>query len=186
MANNQKMKFKDFILSDNTKIRKTTINDIPQLREIFAFARQFMVKTGNPNQWVDGYPSDDQLMEDIESGDSYVVENNDKVVATFVLRGGIDPTYNKIYGGEWLNEEPYATIHRIASTGEIKGIMNIAITFALKQYENIRIDTHSDNKVMQQIAKKEGFRYCGIINCWNGTERLAYQYTKTATQESET
>ena len=60
------------------------------------------------------------------------------------------------------------------------------MTFALKQYENIRIDTHSDNKVMQQIAKKEGFRYCGIINCWNGTERLAYQYTKTATQESET
>ena len=186
MANKQKMELKDFILSDNTKIRKTTINDIPQLREIFAIARKFMVKTGNPNQCVDGYPSDEQLMEDIESGDSYLVEKNDKVVATFVLRGGIDPTYNKIYGGKWLNEEPYATIHRIASTGEINGIMNIAMTFALKQYENIRIDTHSDNKVMQQIAKKEGFRYCGIINCWNGTERLAYQYTKTATQESET
>lgn len=174
---------KDFTLSNDTIIRKTTLADISQLSEIFAIARQFMAATGNPNQWVDGYPSNEQLAEDIKSEDSYIVEKSHKVVATFVLRGGIDPTYNNIYGGKWLNDEPYATIHRIASTGEIKGIMSIAIQFALKQYNNIRIDTHSDNKVMQRIAQKEGFKYCGIIHCWNGTERLAYQYTKAKTSK---
>lgn len=37
--------------------------------------------------------------------------------------------------------------------------------------------THS-NHVMQRAILKEGFRYCGIIYCWSGEERLAYQYTK--------
>lgn len=169
---------KNNILSNDTIIRKTTIADIPKLREIFAIARQFMANTGNPSQWVDGYPSDEQLTQDIESGDSYVVEKNEKVVATFVLRGGIDPTYNIIYEGKWLNDKPYATIHRIASTGEIKGIMHIAMQFAQQQYDNIRIDTHRDNMVMQHLIEKEGFKYCGIIHCWSGDERVAFQFTK--------
>lgn len=169
---------KNYILSNDTIIRKTTIADIPQLREIFAIARQFMANTGNPSQWVDGYPSDEQLTQDIENGDSYVVEKDEKVVATFVLRGGIDPTYNIIYEGKWLNDKPYATIHRIASTGEIKGFMHIAMQFALQQYDNIRIDTHHDNMVMQHLIEKEGFKYCGIIHCWSGDERVAFQFTK--------
>lgn len=169
---------KNYILSNDTIIRKTTIADIPQLREIFDIARQFMANTGNPSQWVDGYPSDEQLTQDIENGDSYVVEKDEKVVATFVLRGGIDPTYNIIYEGKWLNDKPYATIHRIASTGEIKGIMHIAMQFALQKYDNIRIDTHHDNMVMQHLIEKEGFKYCGIIHCWSGDERVAFQFTK--------
>lgn len=99
-------------------------------------------------------------------------------MATFVLRGGIDPTYNIIYEGKWLNNKPYATIHRIASTGEIKGIMHIAMQFALQQYDNIRIDTHHDNMVMQHLIEKEGFKYCGIIHCLSGDERVAFQFTK--------
>ena len=169
---------KEYILSNDAIIRKTTIADIPKLREIFAIARQFMANTGNPSQWVDGYPSDEQLTQDIESGDSYVVEKNEKMVATFVLRGGIDPTYNIIYEGKWLNDKPYATIHRIASTGETKGIMHIAMQFVLQQYDNIRIDTHRDNMVMQHLIEKEGFKYCGIIHCWSGDERVAFQFTK--------
>lgn len=158
------------------EIRKTTLVDIPRLHEIFAIARRFMAETGNPNQWADDYPSEELLVADIQSGDSYVCVNDSRVVATFVLRGGIDPTYNNIYGGEWLNDNPYATIHRIASDGEIKGIFKYSLEFALQHYHSIRIDTHSDNRVMQNAIKKAGFKYCGIIHCWNGSERLAYQY----------
>lgn len=42
----------------------------------------------------------------------------------------------------------------------------------------IRLAILSDNLVMQRAVRKEGFRYCGIIYCWSGDERLAYQYTK--------
>lgn len=157
-------------------IRNATLDDIPRMREIFAIARRFMAATGNPNQWADTYPSLEQLQDDINSGDSYVCLEADRVVATFVLRGGDDPTYDVIYQGSWKNDNPYATIHRIASSGEVKGIFTHAMKFALLHYSTIRIDTHRDNKVMQKAILKAGFIYCGIIHCWNGDERLAYQY----------
>lgn len=156
-------------------IRKATLADIPEQMEIFAIARRFMKETGHPNQWADTYPSVAQLTDDIKSGDSYICMQNDKAVATFVLRGGTDSTYDVIYDGAWKNDNPYATIHRLASNGEVKGIFHIVIEYALKHYSTIRIDTHRDNKVMQHAVQKVGFEYCGIIHCWNGDERLAYQ-----------
>ena len=156
-------------------IRKATLEDIPRMQEIFAISRKFMAETGNPNQWADTYPSVELLKEDINSGDSYLCLNEGKMVATFVLRSGNDPTYDKIYEGAWKNENPYATIHRIASSGEVKGIFKTVIEYALQYYDTIRIDTHRDNKVMQNAIAKAGFEYCGIIHCWNGDERLAYQ-----------
>lgn len=157
-------------------IRKATLADIPQMMEIFSIARRFMSETGNPNQWAETYPSFEQLTNDIERGDSFVCLKEDKPVATFVLRGGEDPTYNIIYDGAWKNNNPYATIHRIASNGEVKGIFKTVMKYALLSYNTIRIDTHRDNMVMQRAINKEGFEYCGIIHCWNGDERLAYQY----------
>lgn len=165
--------------SDNIIVRKTELNDIEHLKDIFARARSFMEMTGNPDQWGGGYPSEELILDDITSGDSYVCVSEGRVVATFVLRGGDDPTYAQIYEGQWLlDSAPYATIHRIASSGEVKHIFHIALQFALTRYDNIRIDTHRANKVMQAAILKEGFRYCGVIRCWNGTERLAYQYIK--------
>lgn len=157
-------------------IRKSTEQDIPRLKEIFAIARRFMAETGNPHQWAATYPSHEQLLKDISSGNSYVCVKAGEIVATFVLRGGVDPTYDVIYDGVWPNSNPYATIHRIASSGEEKGIFRTAMEFALQQYGTIRIDTHRDNQVMQHVIRQAGFEYCGIIHCWNGDERLAYQY----------
>lgn len=166
-------------MEKHLEIRKTRKEDIPQLKKIFATARQFMASNDNPNQWASSYPSDEQLLNDINSGDSFVVISDSRqIVATFVLRAGIDPTYNIIYKGQWLNDAPYATIHRIASNGQVKGIFRLALLFALNRYDNIRIDTHHDNTVMRNAIMHNGFRYCGIIHCWNGDERLAYQYVK--------
>lgn len=157
-------------------IRKATVVDIPRMMEIFAIARRFMAETGNPNQWAESYPSVEQLTADIESGDSFVCLAEGRIVATFVLRGGNDPTYDKIYDGAWKNDRPYATIHRIASSGEVRGIFRMAMDFALRNYSTIRIDTHRDNRVMRSALEGFGFEYCGIIHCWNGDERLAFQY----------
>lgn len=166
------------MLRENLVVRKSVPEDIDRLKDIFAHARLFMESTGNPDQWGDGYPSEELILDDIRSGDSYVCVSEGRVVATFVLRGGEDPTYSQIYDGQWLDSAPYATIHRIASSGEVKRIFHIALQFALTLYDSIRIDTHRANKVMQAAILKEGFSYCGVIRCWNGTERLAYQYVK--------
>ncbi len=160
-------------------IRKSTKDEIPRLLEIFAMARKFMAETGNPHQWGSDYPDEALLLEDIMSGDSYVCIHDGRIVGTFVLRGGDDPTYEVIHDGAWLNDLPYGTIHRIAGSGEMKGILHSAMELAQQQHQTIRIDTHRDNKVMQNALKKEGFTYCGIIHCWNGSERLAYQYARS-------
>lgn len=165
-------------------IRRARLEEIPQMQEIFAAARRFMARSGNPHQWAADYPSDQQLQSDITSGDSYVMLHEGRIVATFLLRGGIDPTYHIIYDGAWINDQPYATIHRIASSGEVKGIFHRVMQFARQQYNNIRIDTHRDNAVMQGALRKEGFVYCGIIHCWNGSERLAYHYCTNHPSES--
>ena len=146
------------------------------MQKIFAFARRFMAATGNPDQWTDGYPSVEQLRDDIARGESYVCIEAGEIVATFVLREGRDPTYDVIYDGAWKNDNPYATIHRIASSGRIKGVFGAVMDFALSKIDTVRIDTHRDNRIMRHIVKKAGFQYCGIIHCWNGDERLAYQY----------
>ena len=166
-------------MEENLEIRKTRKEDIPQIKQIFATARQFMASNGNPDQWAPTYPCDEQLLNDINNGDSFVVFSDSRqIVATFVLHAGIAPTYNTIYEGQWLNDAPYATIHRIASNGEVKGIFRLALQFALNRYDNIRIDTHHDNIVMRNAIMQNGFSYCGIIHCWNGDERMAYQYVK--------
>ncbi len=158
------------------EIRRTTGADIASMQKIFAFARRFMAATGNPGQWTDGYPSVEQLRDDIARGESYVCIEAGEIVATFVLREGRDPTYDVIYDGAWKNDNPYATIHRIASSGRIKGVFGTVMDFALSKIDTVRIDTHRDNRIMRHIVEKAGFQYCGIIHCWNGDERLAYQY----------
>lgn len=76
-----------------------------------------------------------------------------ELVGTFCYIEGIDPTYLKIYEGEWLNDEPYAVIHRMASNGKQKGISTECLKWAFAHCDNIRIDTHRDNIVMQNLLK---------------------------------
>lgn len=166
------------VLRSGLSIRKSALDDIPEMLEIFAAARRFMAGTGNPNQWTEDYPGEELLKSDIASGDSHVILSEGRIVATFVLRPGNDPTYDIIHDGNWPDDLPYATIHRIASRGERKGMLHAAMQYALERYSAIRIDTHRDNTVMRNAIAREGFTYCGIIHCWNGTERLAYQFTK--------
>lgn len=157
-------------------IRKSVINDIPAMQMIFACAKKKMRKSGNMLQWTGGYPSDDILANDIARGFSYIVEQNGQIIATFVLAICEDPTYKKIYNGEWIDDnKPYGTIHRIASTDGVHGIMRDVLAWAFSQTNNIRIDTHRDNLPMQHLMDKHGFAYCGIIHLLNGDERLAYQ-----------
>ena len=167
------------VLRSGLSIRKSAPEDIPEMLEIFAAARRFMAGTGNPDQWSEDYPGEKLLKSGIASGDSHVILSEGRIVATFVLRPGNDPTYDIIHDGNWPNDLPYATIHRIASRGERKGMLHAAMQYALERYSAIRIDTHRDNTVMRNAIAKEGFTYCGIIHCWNGTERLAYQFTKS-------
>ena len=66
-------------------IRKSNREDLPAMMEIYARARDFMRESGNPGQWEDNYPPQDLLEKDIEYGNSYVVCDDNKIIATFAF-----------------------------------------------------------------------------------------------------
>lgn len=157
-------------------IRQTTLEDIPALMDIFCQARATMREDGNFAQWPDAsYPGEAAVRADLAKGNSYVVEDDGKVVGTFAFIPGVEPTYLKIYDGQWLDDTlPYATIHRLASTRDSRGVARSVFSWAFQRHNNIRIDTHRDNRIMQHCIAAAGFTYCGIIHLANGDERLAY------------
>lgn len=156
------------------EIRKTTENDLDDLKRIFAYARKYMADNGNPSQWSNNRPEFSLILNDLKFNQSYVVEDEGRVVGTFALIDGIEPTYIDI-DGAWLNDDPYLTIHRIASDGTVKGIFDFVIDYVSKFNKDIRIDTHKDNKTMLHLIEKNGFNRCGIIIVDDGTERIAFQ-----------
>ena len=157
------------------RIRKTTVSDIESVGEIYTAARQFMRDAGNANQWNDDYPNANTAFQDMLDGIGYVCEDGGEVVAAFAFAKENEPTYNAIYDGSWLNNEPYAYIHRIAVRYHGKGIVDFCFCECFKMHRNLKIDTHRDNIPMQRVLTRNGFKKCGIILLENGEERLAYQ-----------
>ena len=149
------------------KIRKATEEDFNRIMEIYAFARDFMAKTGNPNQWgPTNWPPEALIHDDIRDGSSYVCINDDgKVIGVFYFTQGkdIEPTYREITDGDWLGDSTYGVVHRIASDGSEKGIGRFCISWAFEQCGHLRMDTHTDNVIMQNLLTKLGFVRCGII-----------------------
>lgn len=157
-------------------IRPTEIEDLPLVMEMYEYARSFMRANGNMTQWVNGYPSEALIRREIEDGHSFVcTDGQGEMLGTFCFILGEDPTYLKIYDGAWLNDEPYGVIHRMATNGKQKGVADACLTWCTGRCDNIRVDTHRDNLVMQHILEKRGFLRCGIIHVMDGTERIAYQ-----------
>ncbi len=158
-------------------IRKALKTDIGRCLEIYADAREFMRANGNPDQWGNEYPYEHLLCEDIELSRLYVADCDGSVEGVFLMESGPDETYLEIEG-EWLNDQPYFVIHRIASSGRVKGIVKKAVDFALKNTKNVRIDTHEKNLTMQKVLENLGFKYCGTIYVfapWEGrSPRMAY------------
>ena len=159
-------------------IRKAIESDLLEIKSIVDKARELMKSSGNVNQWVDGYPSNEVLLSDIRNGNAYLLLRENKAVAYFTMVDGPDPTYNLITKGSWLNDNSYGVLHRIASNGEAKGVFKEILLYASEHYSNIRIDTHHDNKIMQRLLEQNEFVYCGIIFLADGSPRLAYQRIK--------
>ena len=162
------------------KIRLSTEADLPRMREIYAYARAFMAAHGNPRQWgATGWPPEALLVQDIRAGKSYVcLSEAGRVIGTFFFTQGkdIEPTYRKIVHGAWIGSGPYGVVHRLAGDGSQKGIGSFCLNWAFTQCKDLRIDTHGDNLVMQQLLQKLGFVRCGTIFVEEDNDpRLAYE-----------
>lgn len=149
---------------------------------IYDEAREYFRSRGIP-QWQNGTPNREMLANDMARGYSYVLEEAGKVIATACIIEENDADYDEITDGAWLNDEPYAVIHRIAVTPLCKGkgyaaqLLHYAAERALANgWHNVRIDTHESNRSMRRLLTKNGFRQCGNVRVGRLKEpRIAYQ-----------
>lgn len=161
------------------EIRHSAEADLRRIMKIYEYARRFMAEHGNPNQWgPTNWPPEKLIRVDIAEGNSYVCICEERIVGTFFFKQGkdIEPTYHSIENGAWLDDSPYGVIHRLAGDGTVNGIGKYCIEWAFKQCGHLRVDTHGDNRVMQNLLQKSGFHYCGIIYVIEDSyPRLAYE-----------
>ncbi len=148
---------------------------LPEIMQIYAQARQYMAACGNPDQWINGYPSESIVRADMEQGFCRMCVENGEILGVFCFFIGQEPTYRHISGGKWLNDRPYGVIHRVAVRARHRGVASACLQYGLQQCGNLKIDTHRDNLPMQKMLEKNGFVRCGTVCLEDGSQRIAYQ-----------
>ena len=163
------------------KFRLTNKNDIYRVLEIIEDGKNYLKEQGI-DQWQDGYPNKEVIEADIKNSCSYILEEDGTIIGTTVIGFDGESTYDKIYEGQWLSNEKYAVIHRmaVASLYRNRGISNLLMEYVErlvldKGISSIKIDTHKRNIPMRKFLEKMGYVYCGIIFLEDGKERVAFE-----------
>lgn len=163
------------------KLRKSVNEDINNIIQIIDEAKEALKEQGI-DQWQNGYPNDDVIRNDILNNDSYVFIKNNEIVATSAVSFDGEKTYDKIYDGNWISNDEFAVIHRIAISNKYKGtgiaseIIKMIEAICLdKNVHSIKVDTHEFNMPMQKLLKKNDFKYCGVIYLEDKSKRVAFE-----------
>ena len=69
------------------EIRKAQPADLDRIMEIYRAAKLFMDRTGNPTQWVDGYPRRELVEQEIQQGVCHLCIVDGKMEGVFGSQG---------------------------------------------------------------------------------------------------
>lgn len=162
------------------EIRLAFPNEVDAIMQVIEEAKKCLADAGS-TQWQNGYPDADTIIEDIISGQAYVALDEGDLLAYAAVTKSPEKAYEAIYDGNWEGKEAeYLVFHRIAVASDVQG-KGVAQTFLEGliegfDYLDFRSDTHAQNKVMQHIFEKLGFKQVGKVPV--DGERLAYQKVK--------
>jgi GNAT superfamily N-acetyltransferase len=137
-------------------------------------------KNDGSDQWQNGYPNKQTIINDIQNGFGYVLVENNTIIAYTAIIFGIEPAYKEIKGA-WLSNDNYTVVHRVATSKDFKG-KGIATQLFLLIEElsisnnvfSIKVDTNFDNGPMLRILEKLNYTYCGEI-FFSGSSRMAFE-----------
>ena len=165
------------------KLYLATITDVSTIMSLINDAQEFLASSGI-DQWQNGYPSKELILNDISDNNSYLIkDDSDNIVASTMFTTDPESSYNNILGN-WITpkDSKYGVIHRLVVSGKFKnkGVAKFAFSqceclLKLNKITSMRIDTHEDNIAMQNLLKSLGYTYCGIIILDDGDRREAYE-----------
>ena len=87
----------------NRIIREARPTDMTDIMKVMDAAKKIMRQSGNMLQWGEGYPSEVVITNDMEKQGGYVIEDAGRIIGYFAFLPSAEPTYSKIYNGEWLD-----------------------------------------------------------------------------------
>lgn len=160
-------------------IRRATAADLDTVCAIYEAARAFMRTHGNPTQWPGDYPGLVDAEKDLAADALWVLDEGAGPVAVMSVLPGPDPTYARIEGAGWLDDEPYWVMHRLAVAESGRGAGTRMLSWLVARHDNVRADTHADNIPMQRTLEKCGFVRRGTIWVEDGTPRVAYHFVRS-------
>ena len=99
-------------MNEDLKYRKAEPADAERIMEIIRQAQAQMRALGS-RQWQDGYPSARDIMADLAAGRGRTLRLRERVIAYAAVGFDGEPAYLHI-DGQWLTDEPYVLVHRIA------------------------------------------------------------------------
>lgn len=163
----------------NYSFRQAELADIDRIWMILRKAIERRKAEGS-SQWQDGYPNPEVIKKDIEKGAGYVLVADDEVVAYCAVMINDEPAYADIEG-QWLTNEDFVVIHRVAVAARFLGkgialrLFRFIEEFAVAhQIFSVKVDTNFDNGAMLHIFERLEYVYCGTVNL-RGGERKAFE-----------
>lgn len=161
-------------------IRVAHRDDVDTIMRIVGDARRALAELGI-DQWQDGYPSQDVILNDICEGIGYVaVDDADTPIAYAAILFTEEPAYRQIADEEWNTPDGYVVVHRLCVShkarrqGLASRMMHHAAALAVQRsIYGFRIDTHEGNTRMLSMLRKLGFQPTGTIYYPSG-KRIAF------------
>ena len=151
----------------NNCMRIAEIKDLDEIMIIINDGKKALKKDG-VDQWQNGLPDREGILENILTGESFVYEGNGEILSFAYLKKDYEEDYREIEV-DFKNHGPYLTIHRLSvresakKKGVAKKFFDEIIRYGKKlKMESIRIDTHPDNFKMQNLIRKFSFKKVGI------------------------
>lgn len=152
--------------------RKGTINDIDPVFDMVKKVIDDMNRRGL-YQWDDIYPAKSDFLSDIENDTLYVLENENAIIAVYVISEESDEAYDKC---NWDNpDDTTCIIHRLCIDPEYqnhglgKKIMQHIEEQAKKMgYESIRLDVFTENPRALALYKNSGYEERGYADWRKG------------------
>lgn len=163
----------------NLDFKKAVVTQIPEIWIILqqAIARR---KADESQQWQDGYPNPEVILNDINKDAAYVLTEGEIIIGYVAMMINDEPEYENIEG-KWLTNTDFVVFHRVAISelhlgkSLAKKMMQFIEDFAIQNnIYSIKADTNFDNHAMMAIFEKLGYSYCGEVY-FRGSVRRAYE-----------
>lgn len=160
--------------------RTALMKDYDACWNVINKARQQMIESGR-HQWTAEYPSSQNIMDDINNGNAYVitVDGTIAVYGAVILNG--EPTYDFI-DGKWSTNGNYYVVHRLAClpgyqhAGLAKVFLKkLSSLCEVEKVPSIKVDTNHDNMPMIHLLSVMGYCYCGTVSYGAHGKRLAFE-----------